>query len=101
MSKNLATSKVLLENNLFKITRWEFESNQETGWHTHEMDYIVLPLKDGNLKIVSKDLKEEIVKVEIDKPYFKKAGVYHNVISHNLNFFSFLEIEFKTEQNIT
>ena len=100
MSKNLATHKVLLENNVFKITKWEFLPNQETGWHTHEMDYVVMPLRDGKLKIVSDDLSVNIVSVFTDNPYFKKAGIHHNVISDNEDYFSFLEMEFKKSQNV-
>ena len=100
MSKNLASHSVLMENNVFKITKWEFLPSQETGWHTHHMDYIVLPLVNGQLKIISEDFSSNIVDVYTDKPYFKKAGVYHNVISHNENYFSFIEMEFKQSQNV-
>ncbi len=95
MSKNLASPTVLLDNNTCKLTLWDFAPGQETGWHTHTMDYVVMPNIKGSLKLINKDGTEMIVEVSPDKPYFKSAGVSHNVISVNDFRFSFLEMEFK------
>ena len=100
MVENTATANVLLDNQAVKITRWEFRPGQETGWHTHEMDYIVMPLMDGTLKIISEKQETNMVEVKTNNPYFKKAGVHHNVISANESYFAFLELEFKKEQTI-
>ena len=95
MSINLASSTVLIDNDICKLTLWDFAPGQETGWHTHTMDYVVMPNISGTLKLVNKDGTEMEVQVSPDKPYFKTSGVNHNVISVNDFNFSFLEMEFK------
>ena len=95
MSTNLASSTVLIDNITCKLTLWDFAPGQETGWHTHTMDYVVMPNVKGSLQLLNEDGTEMIVEVSPDNPYFKSAGVRHNVINANDFRFSFLEMEFK------
>ena len=40
-----------IDNDRVRVTEWRFAPGTETGWHTHEMDYVVVPLYDGTLRI--------------------------------------------------
>ncbi len=50
-----ATPTVQIDNEQVRVTEWRFAPGEETGWHTHTMDYVVVPLYDGVLRIESND----------------------------------------------
>jgi quercetin dioxygenase-like cupin family protein len=39
-----AKPTVQIDDDKVKVTRWDFSPGAETGWHRHEMDYVVVPL---------------------------------------------------------
>ena len=47
--------KIQIENDRVRVTEWRFAPGAETGWHTHQMDYVVVPLYDGTLRIETTD----------------------------------------------
>ena len=83
-----------LENERVIVTRWDFDIGAETGWHTHEYDYVVVPVHTGNLKIESPD-GDFIAELQQGVSYTRNVGVHHNVINDNDFAFSFVEIELK------
>ncbi len=76
------------------MTEWRFAPGAETGWHVHGMDYIVVPLYDGTLRI---ETASGITDVELScgVSYTRPAGVEHNVVNHNSFEFAFVEVELK------
>jgi quercetin dioxygenase-like cupin family protein len=83
------------DNDLTRVTKWSFAPGAETGLHVHGMDYVVVPLLDGQLKLVSPEGEETFADLKAGQSYFRKAGVHHNVINPNAYDFAFVEIEFK------
>ena len=52
-----ATPTVMIDNDRVRVTEWRFaKRGDNTGWHRHAFDYIVVPLFDGVLEI---DLRSE------------------------------------------
>ena len=49
MKRKKAKPTVQIDDGKVKVTRWDFSPGAETGWHRHEMDYVVVPLTDGTL----------------------------------------------------
>ena len=49
MTRVKAKPTIQIEDSYFKITRWDFPPGAETGWHTHKLNYIVVPLTEGIL----------------------------------------------------
>ena len=47
-----ATPAVLIDNDAVRVTRWHFAPGAATGWHTHEFDYVIVPLTAGTLRLV-------------------------------------------------
>ena len=84
------------DNALCRVTRWSFAPGAETGFHVHGMDYVVVPLLDGQLKLVSPENEVTFADLKAGQSYFRKAGVHHNVINPNPYNFAFVEIEFKS-----
>jgi len=93
-SNGSAVGKVLVENERVRVTEWRFaKKGDNTGWHQHGYDYIVVPLFDGCLEIETEDGGKTISKLEHGVPYFRTAGVRHDVISANDFNCAFIETE--------
>ena len=90
-----AVSTVLIENERTRVTEWRFKKyGDNTGWHRHEYDYIVVPLFDGQLKIDVGSNENTITPMKNGVPYFRELGVEHDVINGNDFEWAFVEIEF-------
>jgi quercetin dioxygenase-like cupin family protein len=90
-----AVPTVQVDNDRVRVTQWRFAPGAETGEHVHQMDYVVVPLGDGPLKLVARDGAESFADLKHGVSYFRKAGVHHNVINPNDYEFAFVEIELK------
>jgi len=90
-----ATAKVFIDNERVRVTEWRFAPGAATGWHRHEMDYVVVPMLDGELELVGPDRERTRAKLSKGAPYFRNAGVEHDVINANAFEFAFVEIELK------
>ena len=89
-----AQPTVFIENSRTRVTEWRFpKKGDNTGWHRHEYDYVVVPLFDGVLEI---DTGEErvIAEMKTGVPYFRNLGVEHDVINGNDFECAFVEVEF-------
>lgn len=83
-----------INNDRTLVTEWRFENKGDnTEWHKHDYDYVVVPLFDGVLNI--KNGKGEITQAELKNgvPYFRQMGVEHDVINGNDFECAFVEIE--------
>ena len=81
----MAKSKVMIDNSRVRVTEWAFDPGDETGQHIHEYDYVVVPMKDGILKIVNEDNSITFSELKKGISYFREKGVSHNVINE-INF---------------
>ena len=90
-----AKATKLIDNDRVTVWKWEFaQPGDNTGWHRHGHDYVVVPLLDGQLKIVTKD-GESFAAMTAGAPYFRGEGVEHDVVSANAGPYAFIEIELK------
>ena len=89
-----AVQTVLIENDRIRVSRWQFAPGAATGWHRHEYDYVVVPIADGRLQLEEGD-ETRIAELSLGVPYFREAGVEHDVISPNEGDFAFIEVEHK------
>lgn len=77
-----------------RVTEWRFKTRGDnTGWHRHEYDYVVVPLFDGRLEIEAEDGTRTVSEMKTGIPYFREAGVEHDVINANDFECAFVEIE--------
>lgn len=93
-TQGTAIPTVMIENERVKVTEWRFKAKGDnTGWHRHAYDYVVVPQFDGVLDI---DLgKGERVQANMQSgvPYYREIGVEHDVINDNDFECAFVEIE--------
>jgi len=90
-----AQAKVFIDNERVRVTEWRFAPGAATGWHRHEMDYVVVPVVDGELELVGPDGARTRAQLRSGVPYFRGAGVEHDVVNPNSHEFVFVEIELK------
>ena len=90
----LAVADLQVDNERVRVTEWRFAPGAATGYHRHEMDYVVVPMLDGKLKLVEPD-GERIAELKAGVPYTRKVGVEHDVINANAYEYAFIEIELK------
>ena len=93
--RNPAKAKVQIDNNNIKVTEYSFKPGEETTFHKHEYDYVVVPITDGKLLLIDKDGKETFTSLKKGVSYFRKAGVKHNVINVGESNLTFVELEIK------
>ena len=90
-----AIPTIFIENAQTRVTEWRFKrKGDNTGWHRHDYDYVVVPLFDGVLEI---DIGEDdliVAPMQNGVPYFRELGVEHDVINGNDFECAFVEIEF-------
>jgi quercetin dioxygenase-like cupin family protein len=90
-----AVPTLFIDNERVRVTEWRFAPGAATGWHRHEMDYVVVPLGDGVLELVEPGGERRRVELRHGVPYFRAAGVEHDVINANAFEFAFVETELK------
>ncbi len=90
-----AVPTLLVDNDATRVTRWDFAvRGDNTGWHRHASDYLVVPLFDGQLEIIGADGQRTPAPMRNGEPYFRRAGVEHDVLNGNDFACAFVEIEF-------
>ncbi len=89
-----ATPSVLIDNDRVRVTEWRFaRRGDNTGWHRHDYDYVVIPLFDGTLEIVTGNGERVEARLHNGVPYYRELGVEHDVISGNDFECAFIEVE--------
>ena len=89
-----AEGRVQLETDRVKVTEWRFPPGAATGWHRHELDYVVVPLTTGTLRL-DEPAGSRTVDLTQGTSYSRQAGVEHDVVNVNDYEFRFVEIELK------
>lgn len=89
-----AECSIQLENDRARVRKWTFGPGTETGRHTHNHDFIVVPLTRGKLLLKTQE-GESVRELEPGQSYFRNAGMDHNAINAGEDEIVLLEIELK------
>lgn len=90
-----AVATVRIDNGQVRVTEWRFAPGAATGHHRHEYAYVIVPLTTGPLVATSTG-GAITASLRAGEPYFREAGVAHDVRNANAFEFAFIEIELKT-----
>jgi len=90
-----ANSDVQIDADEVRVTEWRLTPGSATGHHTHEMDYVIVPVVAGEMTIVEPNGERKKAQLAAGKSYFRKAGVEHDVLNETSTDIVFLEIELK------
>lgn len=85
----------LVDDSRVRVTRFEFAPGAETGWHKHEMDYVITAITDCRMKLLEPGGEIREVLVPAGSAYRRDKGVEHNVVNNGTAAMAFVEIELK------
>ncbi|MEW6643408.1 MAG: cupin domain-containing protein [Pseudomonadota bacterium] len=89
-----AVPTVQQDDDVVRITRWDFAPGAVTGWHRHGWPYFVIMLTDGVLRIHDGAAVTDVPLVA-GQSYRRLAGVEHDVMNGSAHPIAFVEIEVK------
>ena len=89
-----AVATVQQDDDVVRITRWDFEPGAVTGWHTHGWPYFVIMLVAGTLRIHD-GTKATDIPLAQGQSYMRDAGIQHDVMNGSDHPIAFIEIEVK------
>jgi quercetin dioxygenase-like cupin family protein len=94
MPRPQATATLQVDNERVRVYRYDFAPGAETGHHRHGLDYVIVPVTDGELLIESA-AGEARASLKAGVSYSRLAGVEHNVVNAGSQPLSFIEVELK------
>jgi beta-alanine degradation protein BauB len=91
----IARSEIRTDDDRVRITTWTFEDGDDTGYHRHEYDYVVVPVTGGTFEVIEADGTTREMTQQSALPYRGQAGTEHNVINRSGRTAVFVDIELK------
>jgi quercetin dioxygenase-like cupin family protein len=87
--------EVQVDDEDVRVSRWTLATGEETGVHTHEHDYVVVPVVAGVMGVTEADGTHRLAEISAGVSYARKAGVTHNVANAGTagQVLDFVEIE--------
>ncbi|WP_424467021.1 cupin [Pseudoclavibacter helvolus] len=95
MTRPSATETVQVDDERFRVTEWRFSPGAETGWHTHELPYVVVPQTTGTLTVETSEAEPFAMDCIAGVSYSRAPGAHHNIVNDRDEAFTFVEIEAK------
>ena len=93
--REAARATPLVEDDRVRVTRFDFAPGAETGWHRHELDYVITAVTDCAMRLEEPGGETREVSVAAGDAYRRDAGVEHNVINGGAAPMAFVEVELK------
>ncbi|MFK8254084.1 cupin domain-containing protein [Ancylobacter terrae] len=89
-----AVPTLQLDDEVVRITRWDFAPGAVTGWHSHGWPYFIIMLEAGTLRVDNGGAVTE-VPLARGEAYRRPAGIEHDVMNASPHPIAFVEIELK------
>ncbi|MGW2020332.1 cupin domain-containing protein [Streptomyces sp. NPDC001927] len=83
------------EDERVRVTRWDFAPQESTGRHVHEYAYVVVPVTDGTIDVITPDGTVTSSQLRSGESYARPAGGEHEVVNSGTTPLTFVEIEQK------
>ncbi len=99
--RNKCSSTLLIDDEKVRVTRFDFEPGQETGWHEHGYDYLITAITNCSMMLENFDGTKSTAEIKVGDAYSRKAGIRHNVINSSDKLMTFIEIELKNSSGKT
>lgn len=95
MTRPTAQATSMLEDDRVRVTRYDFAPDAETGWHRHEMDYVITTLTPCTMLLEEPGGGSRTVAFGAGEVYRREEGVEHNVVNAGDEPMAFIEVELK------
>jgi len=89
-----AVPTLQVDNARVRVTEWRLPPGSATGYHRHEMDYVIVPVK-GDRMVAKGPAGEVSIDLVPGASYARPKGVEHDVINPGPSEVVFVEIELK------
>ena len=89
-----ARASVQVDTPEARVTEWRLPPGSAIGHHRHEHDYVVVPITDGVMTVISASGSAQNP-IRTGQSYFRKAGVEHDVQNQTDREIVFIEVEIK------
>lgn len=83
----------LFSDERVRITRHTLPPGATTGVHTHECDYVVIPVRGGTLRVWNEAGSTEFTMTPGD-PYARALGSTHSLVNVSGSEIEFVELEY-------
>ena len=90
-----AQATQMIDDDRVRVTRFDFAPGEETGWHTHGLDYVITAVTDCHMTLEEPGGGTRDVIVPTGTSYRRDQGVEHNVINGGEAAMAFVEVELK------
>jgi beta-alanine degradation protein BauB len=95
VSRSQATATLQVDNERVRVTEWRFAPGEATGRHRHELDYVIVPVRGGTLRLETEESTTE-AEIVAGRSYFREAGIEHDVVNASDDEVVFVEVEIKS-----
>lgn len=85
----------MIDDDRVRVTRFDFQPGDQTGWHVHPLDYVITTLTDCHLRLEHPDGTTTETLIPAGSAYQRIQGTEHNVINAGTAPMSFIEVELK------
>ena len=89
----MTESILKIETNRVRVTEFRLLPGDQTGYHKHQYDYVVVPLTGGELTIEDASGNSTKFVTTTGEAYARPEGVEHNVFNLSDQEIRFTEIE--------
>src|ERR1700760_2214114 len=90
-----AVANLQRDDEILRITRWDFSPGAVTGWHEHAYPYFITMMVAGTLRIDDGQTQKD-VPLFAGETYVRPSGIRHDVQNASPHAISFVEIEIKS-----
>ena len=80
---SLTSGEIHSDNGTFRLAEWMIEPGGEIPMHTHEYDYVVVPLVDDTIFVTNADGSEQRAELRIGQSYARRPGIEHSVANRD------------------
>lgn len=94
-ARAVCQATMLVDDDLVRVTRFDFIPGAETGWHRHGHDYVITTLTECNMLLEEPGGGSRRVTIPAGTAYRRAEGVEHNVINDGVSAMAFVEVEVK------
>ena len=88
-------SEIVYEDDRSRVVKYTIRPGEQTGWHTHELDYVVIYLTAGELTSHFADGSSRMFRYKPGKGASYSAPVEHNAVNTGDTDVVGYEIEYK------
>ena len=92
---SVAVGTPLMENERVRVTRFDFQPGDETGWHVHPYEYVITTLTECHLRLELPGGETRDSVIPAGQAYTRPEGTEHNVINAGTAPMAFIEVELK------